>query len=396
MKKLANFLFGFLIVFVLLSCNKSKDNFTVSGTLELPVKAKVKLMNLGVDKAATTDSVLVEQSKSFKLNGSIDNSALFSLRIEGFKDIFLVIHPGDEIQLDIDNATSPSAYSVQGSTDSRLVNEIMTKHNRTRDKITQLSIDYENSKQTPETFQAQKVKFDSIYDHLLTSHKNETSTFIKLNAQSLACIFALYQDFGKQKSQPLYDVFSDIEIFNLVDSSLSIRYPKTEAVIALNRDVTDIKEKIKLREYTENLIEPGKKAPQFELTDIAGTSIKLEEYAGKPVLFVFFAVWNKESAAYVLELNQLVSKYAYRNLKVIGVSFDTSPEKLNGFISANDIRFPVACDYKYWDSQYVKQFGINAIPDIILLDNNHIIHTRSILFPELSQIISEWKKSKLL
>lgn len=387
---------GFSLVY-LISCSQHEgEKISVTAELELPANTQVKLIHLDIDKATTIDSVLLVNDKEFSLTWNLEHPALFTLRLVGIQDIFMVIHPGDEIHLNIDNTISPIGYTVEGSTDSRLVNEIMTQHYRVRGDITQLSIDYENSKRNPETFSAQKVKFDSIYDNLIDDHKKNTTEFIRKNAESLACIFALYQDFGKQKSQPLFDKYADIDVFNLVDSCLSSRYPLTDAVIALNRDVTEIKEQIKHKEFAEQMVVPGKLAPEFEVITLDGQIISLSDFEAEPVVYLFFAVWNKASTEAVIEINQLISKYPYRKLKVIAISFDTSKEQLQKFIDDNQISIPIACDYKYWESDYVNQFGIQNIPDIILLDKNHIIYNRNIHTQELIQILSEWKNSDLL
>jgi peroxiredoxin len=383
--------------FLLLSfgCKQGgKSNFALEIKLEKAEKAEVKLMQLGISQAVIVDSLLLDSAKSFNLTGNIQHPALFSLRIQGHEDIFLVIHPDDSFIVEIDNTNMPATYVVQGSSDSRLVNEILSQQKRVMDRITNLSIDYENSKLNPENFEQNKVKFDSIYDNLLLEHKQYTIEFIKTNPRSLACIFALYQNFGR-KGQSLFNKFDDIEIFNVVDSNLTQLFPETEAVIALNRDVTEIKEQLKLKKFSEENIEAGRRAPEFEITTINGEKISLSSMKNAPVVYFFFAVWNEQSVQEALALNELLQKYSYRNVNLIGVSFDSSPEKLKAFIQENSISFPVACDYKYWESKYVSQFGVLAIPDILLLDSNHIVHSKNINTQELIQILTEWKKNNL-
>ena len=375
--------------------NNTKSSIHIEGSIALPVQAEVKLIYLGLEKATVVDSLKLSNELSFELNGVIEQPALFTLRVEGLRDIFLVLHPGDHINLDIDNATAPASYTVEGSTDSRLVNEIMTRHFRVRDEITQLSIEYEQSKRNSETFSANKIVFDSVYNNLLAEHKKETVEFIKRNPKSLAGIFALYQDFGKQRPQPLFNIYEDIEVFNIVDSNLVALYPLTEAVQALNRDVADIQKQIELKTYSDQLIEPGKKAPEFEVITTDGSKIRLSDYKGEPVVYLFFAVWNKESADNLIALNEFKSKYAYRDLKIIAISFDTDREKLQAFIESNSISIPVVCDYKYWDSEYVNQFGVQRIPDILLLNRSHIIYNRNLSSQELIQTLTEWKSGKL-
>lgn len=396
MKRVLNLIVITLAIVGLTSCNNnSSDNVTVQLQTELPINGSAKLIYLGVEKASTFDSVKIENATISELSGYLQQPALFALRVQGWDDIFLVIHPNEEVVLNVDNTFLPVAYTVEGSVDSRLVNEIMTKQSRVRQEITNLSLEYEASKQTPESFHTQKIKFDSIYDNLLRTHKQNTIAFINTNSTSLACVFALYQDFGQQKRQPLFDIYNDIEVFNKVDSNLSLKYPQTEAVIALNRDVVDINAKIKHKQYAEKLVVPGKKAPDFIVTTIDKKKISLKDFENEAVVYVFFAVWNKPSLQTLEALNDLKQKYAYRKLNVVAISLDSDATKLQAYIEEKNIKLPVACDYQYWQSDYVTQFGINRIPDVILLDNNHIINNRSIDYTELIQILSEWKKSIL-
>ncbi len=395
MKKIIGLLSIVVLFFALVACNRqSKNGFSLEGKLIIPKKTKVELMYLGVDKATLVDSTTTSKNNSFKLGAPINHPALFALRIKGFDDIYLAIKPDDKIIIEIDNSISPIAYTVEGSTDSRLADEILSQQQRVRGKITRLSIDYENSKNNPETFEEQKIKFDSIYDNILETHKEYSINFIRNNPQSLACIFALYQNFGQQRSQPLFDNFNDIDIFNLVDSNLTNLYPETEAVIALNRDVTEIKEQIKQKKFSERLIAPGRKAPNFDVTTIDNKKLSLSDFTNQVVVYCFFAVWNKASVKELIALNKFKQKYANRNIVIIGISFDSEPKKLETFIAENNINIPIACDYSYWNSEYVQQFGIHSIPDILLLDKNHIVHKRNINNQELIQIITEWKKTQ--
>jgi peroxiredoxin len=388
---------GFLFMLLILgACSgRNTENIKVTAKLKLPVSAEVKLFNLGAERAVPVDSITVSNATELVLKGEVENSSLYTLRMVGIEDIYLVIHPDEKIILDIDNTLKPFAYTVTGSTDSRLVNELMTQHGRVRNDITRLSIEYEKSKDDPDNFELNKTRFDSIYDRLLSEHRLYSVDFIERNPGSLACIFALYQDFGRKKSQPVFDKFDDIEIYNFVDSNLTIMHPTTEAVIALNRDVTEIKEQLAHKKYSEKAVQIGRKSPEFEIVTLEGNTLNLDEFQGQPVIYLFFAVWDEESVRELLAINELKKQYRYRKLNIIGVSFDTSKEKLQTFIQEQDIQFPVACDYQYWESDYVQQFGLRAVPDILLLDKNHIIHKRNIPAEELIQIVTEWKKNNI-
>lgn len=382
-----------LVTMFCYQCKVDNNNFIVEGNFKVPVKAEVILGNLGLEEVEITDTSGIDTEGNFKLKGFCTEPSLYVLQFMN-ESIYLIIKPKDHLQIDIDNTLKKPSYYVNGSSDSRLVRDLFFEQQKVLDQINSLSIEYEKSKHNADNFLTKKAKLDSIYDNLLSDHKIFTEKFIRENPNSLANIFALYQNFGKT-SQPLFDQYNDINIFDFVDSTLSSLYPKTSAVIALNKDVTEIKEQISFKKYSESLIQPGRKMPEFNLKSIHGEQLNLEENFNESVVVLFFfAVWNKTAANEAEKLNEIYKKYKYLGLKVIGVSFDTSKEKLESFLDTNKISFPVVCDYKYWNSEYVKQFGVRAIPDIILVNKNHFVENRNIKTSELIVTFEEWRKSK--
>lgn len=395
MKKIIFKLFCFgLLTLVFIKCSNSDSNFSIEGTFKRPVEVKTILGSMGIESITVIDSAKTDENGIFNLNGSCEASSLFLLNYLE-ESIYLIIKPGDEIDIEIDNTINPPSYYVSGSSESRLVREITFEQKKVLNKITQISHAYEESKDDPETFLTKKRHYDSLYDDLLTQHKAYTIEFIENNPGSLATIFALYQNFGKS-GQALFDKFEDFEIFNIVDSNLSMLYSSTPAVIALNNDVSEIKEQLEFKKYSDRLIQPGRQMPDFSLNTIEEIDLSLNsDFKDKSLAIVFFAVWNKPSVEEVKQLNELYQKYRYNGFRVIGISFDTSEEKLGSFIQENEIKFPVVCDYLYWDSEYTKKFGVMNIPDIILLNRNHIIEKRNINSSEIKLILEEWRKNNL-
>lgn len=383
-----------LVASLLFSCNSDNVNTKIEGKLKIPMDVPVWIGAMGVESIVGLDSSKTDDQGEFRVHLTIDEPSLYLLTV-GPSNIYLVLKPNEDISIEIDNSLNETAYYVEGSTDSRLVQELISRQERVLAEITQISLAYEQSKSEPEAFLEKKAKLDEWYNELLQTHKQYTENLIYTNPESLAAIFALYQNFGRT-NQPLFDQFEDFAIFNFVDSSLSAKYPNTPAVQALNKDITDIRAQLKYKNYAEKLIEPGKKAPDFEISSIDNQIIKLSDFESKPVVYFFFATWNEISVEELLRLNEIYKRYRYRGLKVIGVSFDSSEEQLKSFIEENDVLFPVACDYLYWESNYVKQFGIRQIPELIFINPNHIIENKNISTTELNNILTEWRKSNLL
>ena len=66
----------------------------------------------------------------------------------------------------------------------------------------------------------------------------------------------------------------------------------------------------------------GKPAPDFELTDLNGKSIKLSDYRGKAVLLNFWATWCAPCKTEMPWFVDLQQRYGAEGLQVVGVAMD--------------------------------------------------------------------------
>ena len=93
------------------------------------------------------------------------------------------------------------------------------------------------------------------------------------------------------------------------------------------------------------MVEVGSKAPNLELFDTDKKAVKISDYAGKPVVLLFYpgaftGVCTKEMCSF----RDSLSKYNQLGVNVVGISVD-SPFSNKGFKDANAINFPLLSDY---------------------------------------------------
>ena len=74
----------------------------------------------------------------------------------------------------------------------------------------------------------------------------------------------------------------------------------------------------------------------------------------------------KDFAAYAAEIP---------GIKVVGVSLDQDREDLAAAMETLKIDWPVAFDGKGWQNSIVRQFGINSIPTLWLIDKQGHLQT---------------------
>lgn len=131
-------------------------------------------------------------------------------------------------------------------------------------------------------------------------------------------------------------------------------------------------EKIRLTKEAAN----NARAPDFQLVDVLGKKISLENFRGKYVLLDFWASWCAPCRELHPDLINLHKKYYKEDFEIIGVSID---ENRNAWKSAIEKE---GTDTWYhinsWDNQVPihKLYNIKPIPALIFIDKNGVIKGR--------------------
>ena len=96
------------------------------------------------------------------------------------------------------------------------------------------------------------------------------------------------------------------------------------------------------------------------------STVDLSQYHGKVVAIVF---WSADSAPCLVWLRDFASySSSVQNLKVVGISLDQDRNDLEAAKKALNISWPIAFDGKGWKNTIARDFGINALPTLWLLD----------------------------
>lgn len=318
------------------------------------------------------DSAMPEKSGEYLLRGHASQPDFYAVYFQPGVYINLIINPGDEFRVLTDAATFDRNYLVEGSADSRLIQKMVNMQTRTLEKITQLSEEYENSRNST-NYAEVKVKIDSTYKRVFNEHRDFSINLINENPQSLASLMSLYQQLGR--NTPVFDYKKDFRYYEFVDSNLRPLYPNSEAIIDLNRKVTELREILRLEE--------GSPAPDLSLPDPDGKLIKLSSLKGKYIVLFFWASWSSMSHTWLTKLES-----AYGGLKneveYYQVSLDRTRESWLKNITGEGIH---VSDLKYWDSPIVRTYHIQKLPVIYLLDKNGIIIAKDFEPEEIRELI---------
>jgi len=112
-------------------------------------------------------------------------------------------------------------------------------------------------------------------------------------------------------------------------------------------------------------VDERKIAPDFDLRDASGKSVKLSDFKGKVVLLNFWATWCGGCKVEIPEFIEFQKKYKDRGFEVIGLSADEDGWKVvKPFMEEKKINYSVVlCDDKI-----CKVYGVEAMPATLLID----------------------------
>ncbi|MFH1032376.1 MAG: TlpA disulfide reductase family protein [Chloroflexota bacterium] len=127
-------------------------------------------------------------------------------------------------------------------------------------------------------------------------------------------------------------------------------------------------------------INVGDSAPDFQLKNLAGETVSLSSFRGKPILLNFWVTWCPHCRAERPLIQEAYDTWREKGLVVltvdlIGVGNNETALNLTNFMNANNYSFPVLLDV---DGQVRKQYDITATPTNFLIDKNGIIREKMV------------------
>ncbi|MGX4585693.1 redoxin domain-containing protein [Paenibacillus chitinolyticus] len=123
-------------------------------------------------------------------------------------------------------------------------------------------------------------------------------------------------------------------------------------------------------------ISVGQFAPDFELTDLEGTPVRLSDFRGKTVVMNFWATWCRVCQAEMPHMEKLYRDQSDEDVVVLSVnatSQEGSTDIVRRFVDNEGLSFPIVLDKS---GDILKEYGVTAYPTTYIVDPSGNIRER--------------------
>lgn len=124
-------------------------------------------------------------------------------------------------------------------------------------------------------------------------------------------------------------------------------------------------------------ITEGKRARDFELQALDGTSVSLSDFEGDVVLVNLWATWCPPCTAEIPDLEDAYRKYKDEGFVILGVNVQEKAEDVAPFVAGMDMTYPILLDEA---GKVMSDYRVNGLPMSFIVKRDGTIHVRHLGF----------------
>ena len=344
--------------------DRPKDGFLVEGTVEKPEAGRfIALYKVTPLDYRIVDSVEAKDGK-FKFIGKVDQQQMFMLKLFGKQTSYFVAG-NEDVTVDIKGDAPKAQVTVKAGEEQAKLQPVLDLFAKQGAEFQPMMYEYELSVQNRDMARAEK------YRGML----ERGSAFYKQRYKHL--IDSLGPSFGAYTAATRLDLNNDFGTIDTLSQKISAKYPSESWAKDFAKLVAD-----------NRALATGQVAPDFSLPTPEGKSLGPSSFKGKFLVLDFWASWCKPCRVNSPQMVELYKKYKGRGVEILGVSLDQTKARWETAIADDGYAWPQVSELKMWDSEVVKQYKIEGIPHLVLLDKDGRIVGRGLTPEGVDQLLA--------
>lgn len=141
------------------------------------------------------------------------------------------------------------------------------------------------------------------------------------------------------------------------------------------------------------LVDLKSKPLDLKFTALDGREVDLAKLRGKVVLVDFWATWCPPCRAEMPQVTATYRQLREKGFEIVGISLDSSKDKLLAFTKQHNMTWPQYYDGKGWENELSNRFNVQSIPTAWLVDKTgKLRHTdvrAETLAKQVEQLLAE-------
>ena len=348
-----NILYLVVLLFVLMSC-QNKNNKINETKLTINYIGEIEGGEVRLQKVSSAYSIELYKSENFNNNKivfdiSILESTLFRLDILGKESIDLILNNTD-VNVNIDNSSSEFKYTIEGSYDTDVLNNIGKIISNYKYDIRQINQKFIKASQDKNYKLVNELRYDA--NILKIDFEKYLKNYLRTVDNSLAVII----------TSDYLDIDNNISFWDSTLTKYRDNFSYNSYFKSFEKKVNKIKS-----------VSIGSVAPELILNDTTGKDIALSSLRGKYVLLDFWAGWCGPCRMENPNILKNYLKYKDKGFEIYQVSLDRSRSDWVNAIKKDNLIWYNVSDLKYFQSEAATIYNIDRIPKAFLLDPNGVI-----------------------
>ncbi len=320
-------------------------SYRISGKINNMTTGQVYLDELGEQSFVPKDTATINQDGTFVMEGRVEEPAIYKLAFDNQEGIMIVVD-NSSIEITADSGRVAESYTIKGSRDSELIQQLNTIMKGMQDKATSLNTQFQVAAEAGN--EAEMRRLQEEFMSMQKSSQQQMKTFIRANPNSVVAVYSAGNILNLDEEFAFVDSMAEAFKSNLPDS----KYTKSlEAKLSKMRSTA-----------------VGSVAPDIKLASPSGNEIALSSLRGKYVLIDFWASWCGPCRQENPNVVRMYNQYKDKGFEIFGVSLDQDRAKWLKAIEADKLTWPHVSDLKGWESSAASLYGVTAIPQTVLLD----------------------------